>query len=266
MVHPNDNTVRSTQLLKQLTFLFIVCSSVTTFLYNQTIVETSYGVWLDHSNSLDGDNADFDTTSNDNNNVLRGIFSHNSTAYTKITGNNTFAWWKLWLDRIPPDHHQSPYILYVHVGKTGGIALEKGIPIRTITVIKILKCIVEHVRSNYNSLHEARRFCHDQFYNNFERNVAQLTRHIFAHKHLYSVNYQSSDLMGFAMDNLDTILVTTRNPIDRIVSAFNYHRNELIQNLIKGNNKEETERIRTAKIFDGSGLRVAFYNCFPDVR
>jgi hypothetical protein len=154
------------------------------------------------------------------------------------------------------------------VGKTGGIALEKGVPIRTPTLIQTLKCIALQTSSG-SSLHDARQFCLQQYYPN-QRSLAQLTRHVLAHKHLYSSLYEQQsilnaklpNLMGYAMEHLDTILVTTRNPVDRIVSAFNYHRNELVEQILKN----KMQGTRAIKKFEGKGFKETFYNCFPDVR
>jgi hypothetical protein len=279
MVLSPNGTTRNSHLLKQLAVLLLLFVGASTFLYNKTIISESfdYGVWLDHTNAEnDDDGIRLDTIDgNDDTKRLSAAAAAAAAAHTRqFTNSSTLEWSKRWFDRIPPNHHASPYILYVHVGKTGGIALEKGVPIRTSTIIQILKCIVEDVSSNHHTLHEARKFCHDQVYNQSRSNLARLALHILAHKHLWSALYQKPpnqnpslpNLMDFAMDNVDTLLVTTRNPIDRIVSAFNYHRNELVEGLIKGKRIEEKKRIQNAKKFDGKGLGESFYNCFPDVR
>ena len=66
------------------------------------------------------------------------------------------------------------------------------------------------------------------------------------------------------MTNIDTILITTRNPIDRVVSAFNYHRDELVKHLIKSK-KLSGAQLNTSR-FEGDSYTEIFYNCFPDIR
>jgi hypothetical protein len=228
------------------------------------------GNWYDNQNDGD-DSVEIDGG-------LRGIqnregpYELNNT--TIIDMNDvTSNWASTWVNRIPSSRHAPPYILYVHVGKTGGTALEKGIPIPTRKVIATLKCTVLLISTNI-SLHNARQSCFHQIYKN--QPTAQLASHILAHKHLLSVLYESEskenpqlpNLMNFAMEHLDTILITTRNPIDRIVSNFNYQRNEIVQNYTKwANSSEEKERIQSSRYkFSGGGVKESFYNCFPDVR
>ena len=187
--------------------------------------------------------------------------------------SSSFNWTSTWLNAIPSNHHASPYILYVHVGKTGGIALERGIPISTKNVVLTLECIVRLTATNV-SLHDARQSCLHQIYRN--KATAELAKHVLAHKHLWSALYESQsksnphlpNLMEFAMQNLDTILITTRNPIDRVVSNFNYQRNELVEQYVKKTEgREEKERIQSSPYkFSGNGIKESFYNCFTDVR
>ena len=127
-------------------------------------------------------------------------------------------------------------------------------------------------------MHNARKSCIHQVYK--DQPTAQLARHILAHKHLSSVLYESEpkahpqlpNLIKFAMEHLDTILITTRNPIDRIVSNFNFQRGNQLVKLVQNDTKwaessEEKERMQSSlSKFTGEGVKASFYNCFPDVR
>ena len=230
----------NTHLLKQLAFIIILFFTASSILYSQSISKSHLRNldWLDHTNLEDDHIPD--------------------------TGlNATSTWAQQWMQSIPT-HHKSPYILYVHVGKTGGIALEKGVPIQINRVIRILRCIVQETSQSQSSIHIARQSCLNQF----SHPVAELAQHILAHKHLWSALYQPSasqpDLMEYAMANIDTILITTRNPIDRVVSAFNYHRDELVKHLIKS--KKLSNAQRNIRFFEGESYKEIFYNCFPDIR
>ena len=261
-----------TQLLQQLRLLLFLFFGATWVLYTLSISQSfTQDAWLDHRSAHhqndddDGSKVNF-VTDNVGDTVLSKDMLHRAHY-------DALDWKREWLAAIPPEHNGSPQILYVHVGKTGGLTLEKGIPIQIDKIISILKCVV-HNTSNNQSHHQAHQLCSDQVYQQVQYKPTKLARNILAHKHLYSVKYninQSTrkdqpDLMNYAIQHLDTFLVTTRNPVDRIVSSFNYLRNELVQTLSRGKGVEERVRIRNAERFDGNGHKQIFYNCFPDVR
>jgi hypothetical protein len=268
MAHTSYGNERNSRLLKQLATILLLFFSLSSILFSWTISESLNEVWLDHTN-LDGDDDFGVSTDINEDDDESGLAIHKRQSQHK----NTLNWTEHWLQSIPSNHNASPFILYVHVGKTGGIALEKGVPIRTPAVIRLLSCIMQDNIINQHSLYEARKICQSKAYST-QPNLAQLARHILAHKHLGSSLYKQisnqtkhlPDMMGYATENLDTILVTTRNPIDRIVSSFNYLRNELVENLSRGQSKKVQKRLKKAKSFQGKSLKESFYNCFPDVR
>ena len=282
---PPNRTSRILNRIKQLGFLLLFSISASCILHSESIVQSSA---MDLLWSYDHDGNWYDNNNDDDESVeigggLRGILQreregafvkpNNTTITMDIIHDVTSDWTSTWINSIPSNHHASPYILYVHVGKTGGVALERGIPIPTRKVIVTLKCTVKFTVANI-SLHNARKFCFHHIDQN--KATAQLAKHILAHKHLRSASYESEseenpqlpNLMEFAMQHLDTILITTRNPIDRIVSNFNFQRNTLVQNYTKHtNNSEEQERIQSSLYkFSGKGVKESFFNCFPDVR
>ena len=266
---PSPNgTTRNLNPNKHLGFLLLFIFSASSILYSQSILQSFRGDWSNNDyNDDDDDDDEFDGVG------LRGIQRRETSEPNEITtievSSSSSNWTSTWLNAIPSDHHASPYILYVHVGKTGGIALERGIPISTRKVIATLKCIVRMTATNI-SLHDARQSCLHQIYRN--QATAELAKHVLAHKHLWSTLYKSipqlPNLMDFAMKNLDTILITTRNPVDRVVSNFNYQRNELVEQYVKKTkSREEKEKIQNSQHkFSGKGMKESFYNCFADVR
>ena len=66
------------------------------------------------------------------------------------------------------------------------------------------------------------------------------------------------------MEHLDTILITTRNPIDRIVSNFNFQRGNQLVKLVQNDTKwaessEEKERMQSSlSKFTGEGVKASF--------
>lgn len=240
----------------------------------QQILETATTgeAWLDHT-SYSSDEDD-DSRMHAPIQSSGEIALHNdeipSSALMPPVDNNNKTWPQSWTDRFV--NEGAPYIVYVHVGKTGGITLETGVPIPTTIVTMILQCIVKqqqeqemHGRTNF-TLNQTRTTCWNKHYvtSKFAQarkkrklGLAQITRHVLAHKHLYSQRYKPHEML-FAMQHLDTFLITTRNPVDRIVSAFNYHRNEYFQVMETGT--PEKKRVL------GGVMKQVFYDCFPDVR
>ncbi|KAL7479235.1 hypothetical protein ACHAW6_004976 [Cyclotella cf. meneghiniana] len=242
----------------------LLFTSVYSFLYSRPILNsfTSNTVWLDHTAIADDDD-------DDNFRTFGHAHSNTSTPRHRLVDSKINAadihWSHQWLDGLATTQG-APYILYVHVGKTGGITLERGVPIPTSIIIPTLQCIVAQLNSTLHNLelHEAKSTCLSRHYPGHEK-APKLTNHILAHKHLWSSLYKPHE-MEFAIRHLDTILVTTRNPIDRIVSAFNYHRNELVESILRGNDQQLKKKLKQEHLFAGSRMKDAFYNCFPDVR
>jgi hypothetical protein len=270
---PNETTRNLNPRIKLLGLLLLFSISASCILHSQSIVQSSA---MDLLWSHDHDGNWYDNNNDDNESVeigggLRGILQREREGAFAEPNNNTIKnmnyvtsnWTSTWINSIPSSHHASPHILYVHVGKTGGTTLEEGIPIPTGKVITTLLCTVQLTAAKL-PLHNARQFC----FHHIDQNqpTDQLARHILAHKHLQYP--QLPNLLDFAMEHIDTILITTRNPIDRIVSSFNFQRNTLVHNYTKrANSSEEKERIQSSLYkFSGVGVKESFYNCFPDVR
>eukprot|EP00804_Cyclotella_cryptica_P004480 CCRYP_017630-RB/>CCRYP_017630-RB protein AED:0.01 eAED:0.01 QI:53/-1/1/1/-1/1/1/17/487 len=267
-VHSSSNTARKFRQLPLVPALLFL--STYSFLYIRPILESfaAKSVWLDHTSIVHhGDDDDDDDAFRTMGNPHGDNSSRQALAGYKLHRSNGTEphWSHQWLDGLATTKG-APYILYVHVGKTGGITLERGVPIPTPAIIQTLQCIVAQLNSTQHhiALHDAKSTCLSRHYPRHHK-AAKLTNHILAHKHLWSALYKPHE-MEFAIRHSDTILITTRNPVDRIVSAFNYHRNELVETILRGNNQELKKMIQNERLFAGNGMKEIFYNCFPDVR
>ena len=157
---------------------------------------------------------------------------HRNTIKPKATLNvnrHNQNWTHQWLvDRS----YDPARIYFVHVGKTGGITLERGVPIETNNKRIAIPCIMEKMEEGTSvslSLEDAVEKCSRQTKpKKLRRQTPALSKHILSHKHLFSALFTKEE-MDWILARVNTFLITTRNPVDRIVSAFNYHRNELLQ-------------------------------------
>lgn len=158
----------------------------------------------------------------------------------KNTTNNN--WTQTWL--VDNLQGEPARILFIHVGKTGGVSLKKTIPLDIEAKRKRLNCLRARTRTEtiHRSSSSRRRSPSPPLLEEIWAECYQptvvvaderktppllppLARHVFAHKHLASAFYGRTD-MEWILFQTNTFLITTRNPVARIVSSFNYHRRE----------------------------------------
>lgn len=108
----------------------------------------------------------------------------------------------------------SPAMLFIHVGKAGGMTLRVHLPVPLAKNKKELICWRRNETDTANCLAPS--------------NSSALSNHIRGHMHIGS-SFFSSDEQDFLMSHTDTFLFSIRNPIDRVISAFYYHQNQKIK-------------------------------------
>ena len=143
-------------------------------------------------------------------------------------------------------------ILLVHVGKTGGQSL-KSLPLWVGLKRDALGCLMN--RTKYAEDSGRKTSLEQEWAHCFKTRKPEpaLGKHVLAEKHVFSALFKKEQ-MEWVLDNVNTFLITTRNPVARIVSAFNYHRH----NTIKQINHTRNERQRRPDL--------KFYlDCFPNV-
>ena len=138
-------------------------------------------------------------------------------------------------------HGEPARIILVHVGKTGGVTLYNSVPLNLQPKRKSLPCLIERItKTNIEQQEEnnTKKKQGELSPNSFEQVWAEcyepptpepaLGRHIVSHKHIYSSMF-TKDQLEWILFKANTFLVTIRNPVARIVSAFNYHRQKSIK-------------------------------------
>ena len=150
-------------------------------------------------------------------------------------------------------HGEPARILLVHVGKTGGQSLKDSIPLWVHEKRDALGCLMNRTKYAEDSGHKTsleQEWAHCFIARKPE---PALGKHILAHKHIYSATFKKGH-MEWVVDNVNTFLITTRNPVARIVSAFNFHRHSTIQHI--NDTRNEKKRRPSMKFY---------LDCFPNV-
>ena len=103
-------------------------------------------------------------------------------------------------------------IEYIHIGKTGGMTIHKSFEL--FRKRREVKCIVAKLRTNtdINSCNTNRA------------NDSKIYNHTIGHYHGDGVHI-GVEGMEWLLQNSNTFLYSIRDPISRIISAYNYHRN-----------------------------------------
>ena len=142
----------------------------------------------------------------------------------------------------PFERANDVHAYFVHVGKAGGKSLYN-------------KLSVEEIPRRARCRRFSKRINNPKCYgNNRKRNkMSAVARQILGHIHVHSPRYTRRD-KEWLRNNTNLLLVTVRDPIDRIKSAFNYHHNNFFQRK-KNIRSEGTSRL---------GLTI-FVDCFKKV-
>ncbi len=130
-------------------------------------------------------------------------------------------------------------IYFIHVGKTGGVTMQTIF--RTIPKSGTISC-----RMNKTLYDEDDSTCYHP-----QANESQLSRHILTHFHMQNGEpNRTEEENKWLLNNTNVFLISVRDPIDRLISMYNYHRNMNYQILA------QKRRIRPNSVW--------FFNCFAE--
>lgn len=133
----------------------------------------------------------------------------------------------------------NPRIYFIHVGKTGGVTLQTIF--RTIPKSDTISC---RMNKSLNGNDDSTCY-HPQ------ANESQLSRHILTHFHMQTgAPKRTEEESKWLLNNTNVFLISVRDPIDRLISMYNYHRNMNYQILA------QKRRIRPNSVW--------FFNCFSE--
>ena len=142
--------------------------------------------------------------------TLLVVIENNSTASSFLTNPAS----NILLSPLLP---KDPQFYFIHIGKAGGVTLYHSLQL--IDTVDAVKCVLNNT---HNGNHDERR---NSCYIYSQRDSSQLSRHILGYYHMAGINL-NDEARRWLMDNTNIFLFTVRNPIDRLVSTYNYHRYE----------------------------------------
>ncbi|KAL7568562.1 hypothetical protein ACA910_002674 [Epithemia clementina (nom. ined.)] len=212
--------------------------------------------------------------------------SDNTSSLKQIvmSGNWTFDW-------LDQGTNQEPArIWFVHVGKTGGVSLKEGLLMDLRRKRNALPCMInsafqERATDNYNhnnnnddndnTIHHptstegitklAAANATAQKTLTFEdawskcyrpsQAAPALGRHVLSQKHTYLALLNPSEF-DWVVNHVNTFLVTLRNPVARVVSAFYYHRHGFETSPNLASKKDSTARVFFSECF-ASAIQLA---------
>lgn len=140
----------------------------------------------------------------------------------QLRSNNTSA-----LDDTTSRMPENPRMYLIHVGKTGGITLRKALRLS---------------RRDGEAKCRANRTLHgedDSACDTSTDQDSQLTRHIVQYFHMHNWRL-GNDVQEWTMNNTNVFLFIVRDPIGRIISTYNYHRDDFSK--IKDPNKKRQQQ------------------------
>ena len=115
--------------------------------------------------------------------------------------------------------------MYIHVGKAGGLTLDRHV-IKTQKRAKKLACVIHEMETTESNattavvLEAAMTKCMPGY-----RSENRLSQAVLSFLHLWHARF-SDEQIDFVLNHTNTFLYTVRSPVRRVVSAFNYHRYE----------------------------------------
>ena len=145
----------------------------------------------------------------------------------------------------PFRHRTEIRILFVHVGKAGGASLNDVLRV-LMQAPKFLKCRMHRSHSSRALLRDS---CRDS--SKGVKHVSWLTHRIHADMHLERpIDPEQRDWL---LNNANLDLFTIRDPVDRLVSAYNYHRWLVLQRGMEEKGWEyEDSTMQFFRCFDSS--------------
>ena len=109
---------------------------------------------------------------------------------------------------------ENPRIYFIHVGKAGGSTLVTALGL--LNTIRAVKCMVNETRVGGGDTSSCYRH---------PPGASQLTRLTLGFFHMQGVAI-AKEGRKWLLDNTNVFLFTVRDPIARLISAYNYHRHE----------------------------------------
>ena len=109
---------------------------------------------------------------------------------------------------------QNPRIYLIHVGKAGGSTLVRAL--KLVDTPRAVKCMVNMTRAGGDGTSSCYRH---------PRGVSQLTRHTLGFFHMEGLLIPKEG-RTWLLNNTNVFLFTVRDPISRLISAYNYHKHE----------------------------------------
>lgn len=138
--------------------------------------------------------------------------NHNDSFYYY----NTVVDWPFRTSPMNATHATDIRYVFVHVGKTGGMSLYNKLHV--VDQYRILRCRIN------NTTKTVRRNSNDPCLPLQQKQRSPLLKQrVFGQLHKATAILQQSD-EAWMHAHTNLILMTTRNPLDRVVSAFNFHR------------------------------------------
>lgn len=108
---------------------------------------------------------------------------------------------------------ENPQIYVIHIGKAGGTTLINSLQLGRVQSRQI-KCRMK----NTTSIGEDDDSCF-----NFLPRDSQLARHTIGYFHMWGVDRSNAE-RRWLLQSTNVFLFTVRDPIDRLISTYNYHR------------------------------------------
>ena len=149
----------------------------------------------------------------------------------------------------------NPTIYFIHVGKTGGITLQTIF--RTIPKSATIRCRMKNSTAydgkeeKDDGVHDSNNLCYQP-----QANESQLSRHVLTHFHMQNPGApnRTVDENQWILNHTNMFLFSVRDPINRMISMYNYHRNMNYEILARQGGKV---RVRPNSVF-------FFKQCFDD--
>lgn len=116
---------------------------------------------------------------------------------------------------------ENPRIYIIHVGKAGGISLINSLQLIDRMLSDEIQCRMNKTRDGED----------DDACFSPTSDDSQLARHTIGYFHMWGVN-RPEDERRWLLKKTNTFLFTARDPIDRLISSYNYHR-DYFQNTTK---------------------------------
>ncbi|KAL7546474.1 hypothetical protein ACHAWF_009806, partial [Thalassiosira exigua] len=141
----------------------------------------------------------------------------------------------------------NPRMYFIHVGKAGGVTIGKSISLDKKRTL--LPCRMNKTRHG-----EDDSSCYT------EPGASQFSLHVISHFHLTSPLFTKNQ-KTWLLDNTNTFLYPIRDPIDRLISAFYFHKNQYAT-AVKKKKKKNTKAFLVGGLSIRTGAAIFHEECF----